>query len=78
MEIFIFILIIIIGLGVYLGLNQRKKIRELKKEYDQSLRGKDKKRALDAGRAYYSAIRGFGKLTIYDEQAITNDLSSMN
>jgi hypothetical protein len=32
--------------------------------------------ALQAGREYYASLRG-GRLTIYDEQAIANDLSSI-
>ncbi|KQX69251.1 hypothetical protein [Paenibacillus sp. Root444D2] len=30
--------------------------------------------ALDCGRRYYSSLRDNGRLTIYDEQAITNDI----
>jgi len=40
--------------------------------YDNRLRDS----ALQAGRKYYSSLRG-GILTIYDEQAIANDLSSI-
>jgi hypothetical protein len=49
----------------------------LKKKYNEALKGTDKKAALDAGREYYSELRR-GKLTIYDEQAIANDLSTMS
>jgi hypothetical protein len=50
----------------------------LKQEYDAALKGTSKRAALQAGRAYYSALRKGKMLTIYDEQAITNDLSTMN
>jgi hypothetical protein len=79
MEAFISILIIaiiIIGL-VASSSNKTKKIQELKLAYDRSLKGENKKVALDAGRIYYSALRKDKALTIYDEQAITNDLSTM-
>ena len=32
---------------------------------------------LDCGRKYYSSLRGQGLLTIYDEQAINNDLMTI-
>jgi ABC-type uncharacterized transport system fused permease/ATPase subunit len=59
------------------GNNKARKLQELKLAYEQSLKGNNKKTALDAGRAYYSALRENKALTIYDEQAITNDLSTM-
>lgn len=58
---------------------RRKKIKSipfLKYVYQSALRGGDKEKALKAGRDYYGAMRG-GILTIYDEQAITNDLAAM-
>lgn len=45
--------------------------------YRKALSGTDKSEALRLGRIYYSSLREDGKLTIYDEQAITNDLNSM-
>ena len=54
------------------------KTAQLKSAYDRALKGTDKAAALQAGRAYYAALRGPGKtLTIYDEQAIANDISTM-
>lgn len=44
--------------------------------YQKALMGEDKQLALKLGREYYHAVRG-GNLTIYDEQALTNDLSTM-
>lgn len=58
-------------------ISKRKKIQKLKMAYEQSLKGNNKKTALDAGRAYYGALRKKNILTIYDEQAITNDLGAM-
>lgn len=73
----ILIFIVIVGGIIAMIYNNHNRNQKLKEEYDQALRGKDKKLALEAGRKYYSALRGKGKLTIYDEQAITNDLSTM-
>jgi len=72
-----FILILLIAIAVYSIHNSRKRIATLKQHYEQSLQGTDKRMALDAGRSYYSALRKGKTLTIYDEQAITNDLSTM-
>lgn len=77
----------IIGLAIIVAIiivvikNKNKKIRhleQLKLAYERSLKGNNKKTALDAGRAYYGALRENKILTIYDEQAITNDLSAMS
>jgi hypothetical protein len=58
--------------------NKRKaaKTKALRDAYDEALLSGDKAKALQTGRAYHSFLRK-GKLTIYDEQAITNDLSTM-
>ncbi len=53
------------------------KIEKLKSEYHEQLKGNDKRAVLDAGRAYYTAIRQNHTLTIYDELAIANDLNTM-
>ncbi|MBP7533174.1 MAG: hypothetical protein KA783_01915 [Chitinophagales bacterium] len=52
-------------------------MKQLENRYHTALRGTDKRDVLNAGRIY-SALRKDGNLTLYDEQAITNDLSSMN
>ena len=44
--------------------------------YKNAIKSGDKSDALIKGRFYYSLLRG-GKLSIYDEQAIANDLSTM-
>ncbi len=53
------------------------KLHELKTAYESALTGNNKRVALDAGRAYYSESRENKALTVYDEQAIANDLSTM-
>ena len=65
-----------IGVGILLAIGVIGNRNKLKGEYEASLKGTDKEKALKAGRAYYSALRS-GSLTIYDEQAIANDLHSM-
>jgi len=77
MEILIFTLLGILAVIIVSNVQRGKKEAELKAIYDDALRSGNKSRALAAGRAYYSHIRK-GKLTIYDEQAITNDLSTMH
>ena len=52
--------------------------QKLKAEYDEALKSGDRGRALQAGRAYYAALRTGSTLTIYDEQAIANDLKTMD
>jgi len=68
------IVAIIIGVLIAIGVIVNR--NKLKSEYDEALSGTDKAKALKVGRAYYSALRS-GNLTIYDEQAITNDISAM-
>ncbi len=53
-----------------------KQIRTARSNYNTALKSGNKVDALNKGRAYYSLLRN-GDLTIYDEQAITNDLSTM-
>lgn len=69
-------IIIIIVVGILIAIGVLVNRNKLKSEYEEALRGTNKQRALKAGRAYYSALRS-GTLTIYDEQAITNDISAM-
>lgn len=57
--------------------DSNNKLRELKQAYEKTLASNNKRAALDAGRAYYSAWRENKTLTVYDEQAIANDLSAM-
>jgi hypothetical protein len=51
-------------------------IARLKQRYEQAIRDGDKKLSLQLGREYYGMLRG-GSLSIYDEQSISNDLSTI-
>lgn len=78
----ILILVTLIILGVlarnfYLNIQWKKEMAKRREIYDRALSGTDKKAALEAGRAYYIATRYGNAITIYDEQAIANDLSVM-
>jgi hypothetical protein len=78
-QIFIAALILIALIAVYVyykqSIKKKRKVAELKEEYEKAIREKNKPKALELGRKYYSEMRG-GILSIYDEQAITNDLST--
>lgn len=52
-------------------------LERLEFEYETALLGLDKRAALKAGRLYYAMRRKDKTLSIYDEQAIANDLSTM-
>lgn len=54
-----------------------KEIEHLRQIYIAALSGSNRKTALLAGRSYYSAARKNKSLTIFDEMAIANDLSTM-
>lgn len=74
---------ILAGIGLFFlsvllnksGVNKKKLLREA---YEDALKSKNKKIALDAGRRYYASIRKEGNLTVYDEQAIANDINAMD
>ncbi|MCY1633946.1 SHOCT domain-containing protein [Marinifilum sp. D737] len=51
--------------------------KRLTREYQEALKGSDRQKALAAGREYYRFFRSDGKITIYDEQAIDNDMKMM-
>lgn len=60
---------------------RKNKIEEAKRIYilyQDALKRKDKAEALGLGRKYYAMLRRRNRLTIYDEQAITNDLNSIS
>lgn len=62
-------------------INQRQnyinKVISIKRNrFKRALNGKNKKIALTYGRDYYQYLRG-GELSIYDEAALSNDISSM-
>lgn len=54
--------------AAYHARRTKARIAALKRYYEQTLRGTDKRSALDAGRAYYSALRKDKALTMHDEQ----------
>lgn len=64
--------------GQKIVIKYREYIQILKSEYELELKGSDKKRALAAGRKYYLALSLDDTLTLKDEQAIANDLFTMN
>ena len=81
--------VFIIGLVVYFvnkANEQNKNVQLLKEAYEKALRGKNKAVALNAGRAYYQALRrryglsrmAYGtSLTIADEVSIMNEINTM-
>ena len=74
--VFVLIFIAIVCIICYQAFVLRpKKIAIFKEKYDEALRSGDKRKALEQGRLYYKSMRG--KLSIYDEQAISNDIASM-
>ncbi len=71
------LLTVMLVVAVYTKYERRQKTKRLKVVYDDLLKASSKKAALDAGRLYYGSMRKGGKLTIYDEQALANDISVM-
>jgi hypothetical protein len=70
-------IILILAVAIWLNTRKNTALKRLWSGYQKALSGSDKRLALNAGRNYYSRLRGGGILTIYDEQAISNDLSTM-
>ncbi len=75
-------IVVLLGIiAIYFFLKSSKKEQaitsEIKLKYEKAIKDGNKVLALTLGRQYYSRLRG-GKLSIYDEQAITNDLSTIN
>jgi hypothetical protein len=58
--------------------SEQKETDNAKDLYDQALASGNKRLALKYGRQYYASLREDGRLTTYDEQAIQNDLLSMD
>lgn len=71
-------LILLVVFGIYALYRKGKNalIREKKAAYDHARKSGDRQAALEAGRRYYAELRG-GTLSVYDEQALNNDLSTM-
>lgn len=66
------VIALIVSAVVKSNITKNKKAR-----YDAAVARGDKSAALSLGREYYASMRSDGKLTIYDEQAIANDISTM-
>ena len=70
----------VILLAVFFNTRKRRKDREkaekLRQAYETALNSGNRARALQFGRAYYAYLR-HGRLTLYDEQAIANDMAAM-
>ena len=71
--------ILIIGilvLSVLLHIRKNKALETLWEAYNAARASGDRGKALEAGRAYYRRRRG--RLSMYDEQAIANELNTMS
>ena len=70
--------ILIIGilvLSVLLHIRKNKELEALWEAYNAARANGDREKALETGRAYYKRRRG--KLSMYDEKAIADDLNTM-
>lgn len=70
--------LIVILILVKMTRSQKQKSAQLKQAYDEAIRSGDRAKALQAGRLYYASFRPGSRLTLYDEQAINNDLQVMS
>jgi len=66
----------ILALSVLLHIRKNKALETLWEAYNAARASGDRVRALEAGRAYYRRRRG--RLSMYDEQAIANELNTMS
>lgn len=62
---------------VWAVIHKKRKQERLRAAYYLALQGTNKAEAVRLGRLYYGSLRPNGQPTIYDEQAITNDLQTM-
>lgn len=74
---FIFLAIIVVVVLGVVGVIKANQVQKNKEAYLSAISRGDKAAALMLGRVYYASARDDGKLTIYDEQAIANDLATM-
>ncbi len=78
LSVFLGIPILLIYLGLSIGKKGKKKrIEQFRISYEHALNGTDRKDALLKGRIYYSSLRAKNRLTLFDEQTITNDINTM-
>jgi len=73
----VIVLALVIYVAVQIDKNTNKKNQDNKDRYEEAIRSGDRMKALELGRKYYGSLRLTGRPTIYDEQAITNDLSTI-
>jgi hypothetical protein len=72
------LMFVLIGYFLVKAAKSRLKKQEfLRKKYEESLMSNDKRGALEDGRRYYASLRG-GRLKSFDEQAIMNDINTMD
>jgi hypothetical protein len=74
---FVFLVLLVILAWVISAVVKSNVTKNKKAKYDAALARGDKSAALSLGREYYASMRSDRKLTIYDEQAIANDISTM-
>jgi hypothetical protein len=81
---FAIFLLVFVAPFFWIANNQKRRVRLLKQyeEAKEALRknpnsSKLREKFLESGRAYYASLRDGNILTIYDEQALNNDLSTI-
>ena len=74
----IVIVVVCVGIGIIIGVVKGKKQTELYNAYQEALKGTDKMRALNAGRAYYRALyeKNYDSATV--EARLNNEIATMN
>ncbi len=70
------LIIAVLILYVLLHIRKNKELETLWEAYNAARASGDREKALKTGRAYYRRRRG--RTSMYDEQAIANDLNTMN
>lgn len=70
------LLILAVWWYIFDARRNRRKAAELWQAYHQAIQDGNKRLALQLGRNYYSTLRG-GKLSVFDELSIANDLSTI-
>lgn len=67
----------IAAIAYYQNKEDVNRIDRRREAYNAAITSGNKQAALEAGRKYYASMRENGRLTLYDEQAIANDLRAM-
>lgn len=71
------VLAVLVLIWAFSDNSNEKELERLAKEYEAALSDVNKKEALRAGRLYHAFARKNKTLTLFDEMAIANDLSTM-